>query len=51
MNDQCYMILLPDFNMPHNLLYMFLRKNYKFFFRKRSFSGEPAILHRMSDFL
>lgn len=45
------MILVPDFGMPHNLLYMFLRKNHKFFFRKRFFRGEPAILHRMSDFL
>lgn len=40
------MILVPDFDMPHNLLYVFLRKNCKFFFR-----GEPAILHRMSNLL
>lgn len=45
------MILVPDFDMPHNLLYVFLRKNCKFFFRKRFFRGEPAILHRISNLL
>lgn len=37
MNDQCYMILVPDFDMPRNLLYMFLRKKLQILFQIKIF--------------